>query len=618
MLKSIAELPSDCLSLVGVRSQAQLVRRIENGQLVLNSSHEIMSQFVLKITSSEVGSEFSDIHGVTNINLLQFHLSLRVQHSDLSCAVSRFCEFTQEEQLSPPSLTDIETHLLKIWSECLGRKCIDVHEEFFSIGGDSLSAADIIAKIYDELSIDIETIDIFRYPTVSRLANHLLKGEVSPHFKEELADKFRIPLQSRRIFPLAPAQRRYWKDYFSKSPKSWSNVVIGPVDVPLQTLASQISHGLKVIASKNSVLRLQFPVIDGSLVQEYLPSIKITCSEVALRRTESISGLVRQLASRSFDLSGEPLFRCYLILDEENQRKHLLLIVHHLIIDGYSVPLLLRQLLEVVSKEGHGAEMIGNESNLLLNYEEYTARQLAYESSADHDVSLAYWMRELQGVNGLGGLPADIGKALSDDCEGRGVKFSIIGAQYDRLKRRCRELNCTVAEAVLSIFFLALRDIWALEDIIIGSPFSGRSSRNVRSLVGMLVNMVLLRIPSAGGYGKLEMIRCVSAKMRDALQHQHVQPDTIAERLGIPREIYRFPITNVFFSHLNAVDSPAKEQIFELHEYIGSTEARFAMMLYAFESDASLVLDLKYRKVLFSSSEVRAVLIHLVEALKDL
>ncbi|MFF0574808.1 non-ribosomal peptide synthetase [Streptosporangium saharense] len=432
--------------------------------------------------------------------------------------------------------------LRKIFAEVLGLSSVGLDDDFFRLGGDSLSAARVTGRVRAELSSGITMRAVFDHPTVATLAAHL-----------ETAEAGRAPLRRQarpaRI-PLSPAQRRLWVLYRTDGPRPTYNIPLateldGPVDV------AALRAALADLAGRHESLRTVFPEENGLPWQRVLTGPEAHPPlEVVDVTEDGLDAALAAAARHPFDLATEPPLRARLCVLGPD-RHVLLLVVHHIAADEWSTVVLLDDL-----SSAYAARLAGGApgwSPLPVQYADHALWQHAPDGPAGPGArALAeteHWVNRLTGVPAELDLPADRPRPVRAGYGGAVHGFDLPTALRERMERLAAGSSATPFMVVHAAVVALLHRMGAGEDVCVGTPVAGRGDPVLDGLAGFFVNLLALRVDVSGGPTFAELLDRARAVDLDAYAHQDVPFERVVEALNPARSLSRHPVFQVLVSY---------------------------------------------------------------------
>ncbi|MFJ7910150.1 non-ribosomal peptide synthase/polyketide synthase [Kitasatospora sp. NPDC096204] len=439
-----------------------------------------------------------------------------------------------------------EEHVLAgLFAEVLGLSEVGADDDFFDLGGHSLLATRLVARARSVLGVELPLHTLFRTPTVAGLAAGL-----------ECASRARLALERadrpERV-PLSSAQRRLWflrqlenADSVYNMPLAWR--LSGPLD--LAALAAALGD----LVDRHETLRTVFPAADGVPHQQVLAAGETRPSVSATPADETaLPELLAEAAARGFDLATEPPLRAELF--ELSADEHvLLLVVHHIAGDGWSLGPLAADLATAYAARRRGEEP--RWAPLPVQYADYTLwqRELLGEA-ADPDSlfagQLAYWTRTLAGLPEQIRLPADRHRPATPSHRGGHLAVELDAELHAGLVRLGREHGASVYMVLQAALASLLEKLGAGTDIPLGSLIAGRTDQALDDLVGFFVNTLVLRTDTSGDPSFAELLGRVREGALGAYAHQDLPFEQVVEALNPSRSLARQPLFQVLLALQN-------------------------------------------------------------------
>jgi uncharacterized protein Usg len=420
--------------------------------------------------------------------------------------------------------------------------------------------------------------------------------------------------------PLSFAQQRLWFLDQLNSRQKINNVtrvlrLRGRLD-PLM-----LEQCFSAIVQRHETLRSVFVEINGKPLQKVLPHADVRLEIVDLRmipgaeREKRAHEIAVGEAYRSFDLGVGPLLGNTLIrLDDE---EHLLLVtMHHVITDGWSMGVLSQELELLYNGFCHGIPP--SLPDLPLQYPDYAVWQRQDLTEEKLEQLLAYWSTNLEGVV-RAELPSDQGHGFAQTNKGSQRSQTLPTHVRDQLHHLAQEQGCTLFTLLVAAFNALLHRYTGQEDILVGVPVAGRRQHDVQALIGFFVNTVVLRTGIIGDLTFRELLSQVNATVRNALSHSELPFEKLVQALQPERSLDQNPLTDIL---INFKDSSWKT--FNLSgltvtaQEIDELPANFALTLNIEERENGLVFQLLYQQDLFSDAHIRSLLQHFCNLLQGI
>ena len=436
--------------------------------------------------------------------------------------------------------TDIEQRLVEIWREVLGVGTIGIDDDFFSLGGHSLKALQVVSRTNRDFGIKLPIALLLKHPTIAALAPFL-----GNHGNSSYAPIRPVPEQE--TYPLSHAQKRFWledrlaADARYNMPAAFE--LQGPVD------AEALHRALEQLIARHETLRTIFVEVDGEPRQRILGSIDVPLKSIALDGGEDAEARTRAIVAEEnrtrFSLEAAPLFRVTLITRDGGPTVFVL-VMHHIIGDGWSMEIFYRELLTLyrAARDGTASPL----PPLTIQYRDYAMAQDRRDRSED----ARFWAEQLDGLQGPLRLPHDLSGTPGAVAQGNRVRLLLSEGSSTALRALSHEKGTTPANTLLALFKLFLFQLTRQQDICVGMAAANRGRPELEPLLGAFVNLLPLRTRITPDLEFGDLLDRVTRTSADALDHQDYPYDLILRGRG-PAADNRDPV-NVIYAYQNAAD----------------------------------------------------------------
>ncbi|HEY4590924.1 MAG TPA: condensation domain-containing protein, partial [Thermoanaerobaculia bacterium] len=437
----------------------------------------------------------------------------------------------------------VEEVLAGIWSEVLGLERVGAHDDFFALGGHSLLATQVVSRVREAFGTEMPVRALFEAPTVAKLAARVgatARGIQAPPL---------VSIPREGDLPLSFAQQRLW---FLDQLEPGSAVYNIPVVLQMsgRLEVAVLAAALAEIARRHEVLRTAFRAVAGEPVQVIaapagpgLSLIDLAALPAGEREREA-DRLAAAEARRPFDLGRGPLVRAAL-LRRDAERHTALLTMHHIVSDGWSIGVLVRELGALYAAFLAGAPSPLPE--LAVQYADFAAWQRRHLSGERLESELAWWRGQLAGMPPVLELPADHPRPATQSLEGAVLDFSLGPEALAGLNRLARRHGVTLFMVLLAGFLELLRRYTGEDDLAVGTPIAGRTRVEVEPLIGLFINTLVLRVILAGDPRVPGLLKRVRETTLSAYAHQEVPFERLVEDLVPERDLSRPPLAQVLF-----------------------------------------------------------------------
>lgn len=468
--------------------------------------------------------------------------------------------------------TSIAEAVARVWHEALKATDLDAASDYFALGGTSITGMAVLDGVERDLGVRLSYTDLYDHPTLGELAAHIERRRAGAPVQVEPAI---VPVPRTGALPLSFGQEQIWfLDQLNPASALYSIPMdlhlAGPVD------SAALGRALAALARRHEVLRTRFgsddgrpyAVIDDDFVLE-LPVVDLSGLDADERRRRAGAVFDRE-AVKPFDLAAGPLARATLVRlsDEEHV---LILVLHHIIYDGWTPFVIQAELSELYRADlaGCAPEL----PELTIQYADFAAWQRAYLTGDVLEADLAYWREHLRGAPTLE-LPTDRSRPPVQSYAGDLVEFQIPADVARSLRALGRNEGVTTFAAMLAAVDVLLARYSGQEDIVVGSPTSGRRRAETRQLIGYFNNMMPLRTDLRGDPTFRELLHRTGAVVAGGLDHDEVPLEKIVRDLSPPRDASRHPFFDVAYSHQNAPTSAYELPGVDVVGYFGGGSVR--------------------------------------------
>ncbi|HSO00824.1 MAG TPA: amino acid adenylation domain-containing protein, partial [Candidatus Nanopelagicales bacterium] len=498
--------------------------------------------------------------------------------------------------------TPIEDLLKGIWEEVLGCGAVGINDDFFDLGGHSLAAVRVLARVRRATGTDLPVRVLFEAPTIARLGEAITRARRRGAARPPLTRTARGPES-----PASYAQQRLWfLTQLEPDSPSYNIPAAMRVQGPLD--AGTLEQSIREVMARHEALRTTFALRDGRVMQVISaePSLGVTSIDLRARdaptREAEASRLAADEAARPFDPARGPLVRAALFrLDDED---HLVVLtLHHLVADGWSMGVLVRELCAHHERLTGGAPAPLPE--LSIQYADHASWQRQWLSNEVQAGQLAYWVERLAGAPSLLELPISRPRPAVRSSRGATRIVRIPRALCDGLRELGRREGATLFMTLLAAFQALLHRHSGQDDLVVGTPVAGRAAPEVEDLIGLFVNTLALRADLSGDPTFLELLSQARASTLDAHAHEDVPFEAIIDALRLPRDPSRPPLFQAMFVLQNApLSAPRFGDLTLRRVPIETGTAKFDLTLALEDVDGALEGTLEYSTDLFDDATI--------------
>ncbi|MEH2331115.1 amino acid adenylation domain-containing protein [Nostoc sp.] len=356
---------------------------------------------------------------------------------------------------------------------------------------------------------------------------------------------------------LSFAQQRLWfLHHLSPDSRSYNFLDAQRLHGSLNIIA--LEQSFSELIRRHEILRTTFPTVDGQPVQVIAPPTALTLPIHNLQglsvqeQTARIQEIAKSFASKPFNLAVDPLVQ-FTLLQLSNQEYVLLLKMHHIIYDGWSLDIFKRELSQLYAAF---AQRLPNPlSELPIQYADFAVWQRQWLTGEVLERQLNYWQQQLAGVSGVLELPTDKPRPPVQSFRGKIERFQLDHDLTQRLKQLSQESDATLFMTLLAAFLVLLSRYSGQLDIVVGSPIANRNNKSIEQLIGFFTNTLALRGDLSGNPSFADFLAQVRQTTLSAYAHQDLPFEMLVEKLQPERDLSRNPLLQVMFSLHNTLQS---------------------------------------------------------------
>ncbi|MEO6195390.1 MAG: amino acid adenylation domain-containing protein, partial [Thermoanaerobaculia bacterium] len=506
--------------------------------------------------------------------------------------------------------TAAEERLARLWAELLGVERVGVHDDFFRLGGHSLLAVQVLSRMRQLFGVELELRDLFNSPTVEALA-----AAVDRKLPEGGMDLALVARSRDGELPLSFAQQRLWfLDHLTPGSALYNVPMAYRLRGRVETGA--LAAALREVVRRHEALRTRFVQGEEGPAQVIERIFDMPLPEVDLKglpepvRHGERERLAMAEALRPFDLERGPLLRALLLRTAAEDRV-LVLAMHHIVSDGWSMEVMLREIGEL-----YGAALAGEPSplpELPVQYADFALWQQERLQGDTLERQIAYWRERLAGYPPLLELPSDRPRPAVQTYRGGFAPLTLERRLGDGLRALSQRSGTSLFMTLLGGFLSLLHRYTGGVDLLVGSPAAGRNRMELEGLIGFFVNTLVLRTDLSGDPSFAKLLERVKETAVAAYTHGDLPFERLVEELAPERSLDHSPLFQVAFVLQTAQGKPARWPGIELEELTLPTgTAKFDLTLALGEMVAGGITGgLEHNRDLFDEATARRILDHL-------
>ncbi|MBG4650489.1 non-ribosomal peptide synthase/polyketide synthase [Pseudomonas aeruginosa] len=507
---------------------------------------------------------------------------------------------------------ELERAMAAIWSEVLKLGHIGRDDNFFELGGHSLLVTQVVSRVRRRLDLQVPLRTLFEHSTLRAYAQAV--AQLAP------AAQGGIVRCARDASPqLSFAQERQWFIWRLDPHSAAYNIPVAlRLKGPLRRDALQ--GALDLLVQRHETLRTTFVEHDGAPRQVIHPTLPIAIEE---RRPpvagEDLKGLVETEAHRPFDLQRGPLLRV-LLLPLATDECVLVLTLHHIIADGWSMQVLVDELIRVYAALRHDQPPALAE--LPIQYADFAAWQRQWMDGGERERQLGYWVSRLGGEQPLLELPSDRPRPQQQSHRGRRIGIPLPAELAEALRRLAQAEQGTLFMLLLASFQALLHRYSGQNDIRVGVPIANRNREETEGLIGFFVNTQVLRAELDGQLPFRELLRQVRRAVVEAQGHQDLPFEQLVDALQPERSLSHAPLFQVMYNHQRDDHRGSRFATLgelEVEDLAWDVQtAQFDLTLDTYESSNGLLAELTYATDLFDASSAERIAGHWLNLLQSI
>ena len=511
----------------------------------------------------------------------------------------KIVELTREEllqQSSDEAQLLLETYLRSHFARILQRspQDIDLDSSLTALGMDSLKVFELKNQLEADLGIDIAIADLFSGLTMRSLVTKILVQLQTDNVTESVSLK--PVITNNNIHPVSFAQARLWFLDRLQTGNPAYNISFA-VEIKGKLEVNRLESSIDRVIARQEILRTSFSTADGKPVQVIHPELPVTLSVVDALESE-VESITIEAHQQPFDLTQLPLIRLKLL---KLGAKHyiLLLTMHHIIADGLSAEVFVREVAQLYQ----GLSI----PELPIQYKDvvYWQRQLDREGKL-----IDYWQQKLNGAPPLLQLPTDKPRPAVQSYQGKSQSWEIPSSLSKELQSLAQGEGVTLFMLLLAAFKTLLYRYTGQEDILVGSPIANRNHEKLKDLIGFLVNTLVLRSNLVGNPSFSELLSRIRQVALEAYAHQDLPFDKLVEVLQPTRDLSYTPLFQVMFA---LQDAPKLASIpgLSLKEFkVDPQIAQFDLSVCIENTADKLIATFEYNTDLFDDATITRMVSH--------
>ena len=526
---------------------------------------------------------------ITRLDVLPLNVNGKVDKKKLP---SPSLNLADENRIISPARNEIDKIIIDELKNMLHLDNISIGDSFFGIGGDSLNAITLCTHLSDRLKTSISVKDIFDNPIIKDLSDFISNIDLSEEIPQTI-----FKAESAKFYPLSSAQKRI---YYANTLSGDKNIVYnvsGGILFPTRIAPSKVQNALNELIRKNDSFRTFFTYENGNLVQSILDDVQIN---IEIEQSSLDAKTLVNKFAKPFNLSKAPLLRAKLVFLDDGSSL-LLLDTHHIIVDGTSLSIICRDFCKLYN----GQEVNKNE----LQYTDYAVWEEDFLDSDKLKEYEEFWVKKFENQDfSTLNLPYDYALSNVKSYKGEKISVKLEKEQFEALEKIAKANNVSSYSVFLAAIYITLYKYTSQTDIIIGSPFAGRSFKETQDIIGMFVNNMILNKHIDFELNFTDFAKSVHEDVIAAISNQPYPFELLQKNLNLGSNN---PLLDVMFTYQNIGNEPM--MINDKPAEILTSDTKTAKFNLWFEIiPSSFTFNLEFNTDLFKLHTAKSILEHYI------
>lgn len=497
--------------------------------------------------------------------------------------------------------TKTQKRLCEIWENILNMDEIGIDSDFFEIGADSLCSIRLATDIYNTFNIKITVKDIFELKTIRNIAEFIdKKADIQP---AEVINK----APNADSYPLSSAQKRI---FLSSSMSEESTILYntpGAVLFNSQPDKNKLASCFEKLVERHEAFRTYFVSENGNFVQKIVPHIHFEI-EIEKNKEENLNLIYHDFV-KPFDLSCPPLLRCKLV-EFDNGKSALLLDMHHIISDGASLEIIVKELCALYNDK--------TLPQLDYTYKDFAVWEQEQIANRKLYLSKKFWVKQFKDNIPVLNMPTNFPRPTTQSFRGEKIHSKIDNKLTYEIYELSKKLNVTPYMLLLATYYVLLSKYTGQDDIVVGSPTIGRNQKEFENIVGMFVNSLPLRSSIDFESSFISFAKHIKELCLKAFEYQNYPFDLLVSHLKLKRDSSRNPIFDTMFVYQNEGNIPITlGDINSTYCNLDTKISKFDFTLEIIPSETNFNLSLEYCTDLYTHEFMDEFTKHYIQLLRN-
>ncbi|WP_432402977.1 condensation domain-containing protein [Wukongibacter sp. M2B1] len=518
--------------------------------------------------------------------------------------------------------TEIEKQLAQIWSGVLDNSEFGLEDDFFDLGGNSIMGMQIINRIKERLGVEIDFEDMYDYSTISELAEYIASfGETQKEIAvADNTDKLcKIP--RTEFMDISYSQERMLYIYYQEPEASFYNM---PASILLtgNLEIKALKEAINELVRRHEILRTIYGLKDNTPYQQILEykELNIEVLDLTEFNEEAKEIKIKEISDREmlrpFNLTKDISFRAKIL--KLNDKEHILLVqMHHIAADGWSIGIFLNEISKVYN--ALASKTKPELCKIPLQYADYASWQRKQIEGEIGKKQLEYWLKRLENASKYLAFPTDFSRPEESSYKGKTLKFDIGSDLVNKIKTYCKQEQVTLFMFLIAAYNILLYRYSNQEDICVGIPIANRQSSELENLMGYFANTLVIRTTIDGDETIEKYLKAVKKLAIEAFQNQDIPFETVVQNIGSSRDTSYSPVFQYAFALQNAPRKTLDLKNLEV-EFLDTQyqSSKFDMSLSIYEEDSILKGMFEYSTELFRHETIEKLAKHYKNLLRSI
>ncbi|KZN33887.1 non-ribosomal peptide synthetase, partial [Pseudoalteromonas luteoviolacea] len=507
----------------------------------------------------------------------------------------------QGEFVAPQS--GLEQHIAKVWQTLLKVEKVSRHDNFFALGGDSITALRLVPRINELGDYGIEVKDIFNSQDLAALAQCVLASK-------QLVKRIALAPASRaEQMPVSPAQQSLWlTDRLSSEADKAAYNIAGAVALSGALDVGALEQAFNALAVRHEILRSQFVDVDGEPRVTVLERLDFRLAVEQVDSELSAQQLRSEFEQQSFDLSTAPLMRAK-VLQLAEQRYQLLVSMHHIISDGWSIANLVQELGVFYAEQLGDSRLVAELAPLEVQYADYASWQNTRLATEEGAQNKAFWQQQLKAAPPVSNLPLHLPRPDKPSSQGDQVLFNIAPELSAQLQALSEVHQLSLFALLKASYMTFLSQQTGQQDLVVGTDLAGREDAALEPLIGFFIKVLPVRISLKADDSFISLAKQVQQQLLAVQDHQLLTLENIAQVADVPRQSGVSPIFQQLFVMQNTPQPRWPVEGVEISEIPSEgVTSKFDSAIFIETTDQGLNGNLVFKRDLYLKDKMQGMI----------